>query len=73
MLSLGDILRIDVVIGGDHGQGTFKFPIKLLFVMKSSKNVERESSVAYILCKKDNGEILENTTINKRIGKNNIN
>ena len=36
--------------------------------MKSSKNVERESSVAYILCKKGNGEILENTTINKRNG-----
>ena len=33
--------------------------------MKSSKNVERKSSVAYILCKKDNGDILKNTIIGK--------
>ena len=39
--------------------------MKLLFVMKSSKNIERECSVAYILCKKDNVEILKNTIIDK--------
>ena len=33
--------------------------------MKSFKNVERESSVTYILCKKGNGEILKNTITNK--------
>ena len=65
MLNFDNISRIDDVIGGDHGQGAFRFPMKLLFVIKSSKNVERESSVAYILCKIDNGEILKNTIINK--------
>ena len=59
ILNLDDISRIDVIIGGDHGQGVL---IKFLFVMKSSRNVERESSVAYILCKKDSGEILKNTS-----------
>ena len=39
--------------------------MKLLFVMKSSKNVECESIVAYILCKKDNGDILKNTIIDE--------
>ena len=52
MINLDDLSRIDVVIGGDHSQGAFKFPMKLLFIMKSSKNIERENSVAYILCKK---------------------
>ena len=61
LLNLDDISRINLIIGGDHGQGAFRFPLKLLFVMKSSKNVERESSVAYILCRKDNGEIFKNT------------
>ena len=65
LLKLDNISKIDVVIGGDRGQGTLRFPMKLLFVMKSSKNVERESSVAYILFKKDNGEILKNTIMNK--------
>ena len=64
LLNLDDISRINVIMEGDHGQGAFRFPIKLLFVMKSWKNVERESSGAYILCKKDNGEILKNTIIN---------
>ena len=39
--------------------------MKLLFVMKSERNVERASSVAYILCKKDNGDILKNKIIDK--------
>ena len=65
LLNLNDLSRIDVVIGGDHGQGAFRFLMKLLFVMKSFKNVERESSVAYILCKKGNGEILKNKIIKK--------
>ena len=33
--------------------------------MKSSKNVKHKSSVAYILCQKDNGKILKNTILNK--------
>ena len=57
MLNSDNLSRIDVVIGGDHGQGTFRFP--------SSKNIERESSVAYILCRKDNGEIIQYTIKNK--------
>ena len=39
--------------------------MKLLFVMRPSKNGARESSVAYILCKKDNGEILKIIIIDK--------
>ena len=34
LLNLDDISRIDVIIGGDYGQGTFRFPMKLLFVRK---------------------------------------
>ena len=34
-------------------------------MLKSEKNVERTSSVAYILSKKDNGDILKNRIIDK--------
>ena len=27
-INLSDIDRIDIVVGGDHGQGSFRFPIK---------------------------------------------
>ena len=57
LIIIDDISRINVVVGGDHGQGVFRFPMKLLFIKKSTKNIERVSSVAYILCKKDNGNI----------------
>ena len=36
-LKVNEISRIDVIVGGDHGQGAFTFPMKLLFVMKSGK------------------------------------
>ena len=37
-LKFDEISRIDVIVGGgDHGQGAFLFPMKLLFVMKSKK------------------------------------
>ena len=36
-LIVNEISRIDVVVGGDHGQGAFIFSMKLLFVMKSEK------------------------------------
>ena len=48
---MNEISRIDIIVGGNHGQGAFRFLMKLLFVMKYSKNIERTSSVACILCK----------------------
>ena len=56
-LKVNEISRIDIIVGGDHGQGNFRFLMKLFFVVKNTKNVERTSSIAYILCKKDNGGI----------------
>ena len=64
-LKVNEISRIDIIVGGDHGQGNFRFLMKLLFVVKNTKNIERTSSIAYILCKKDNGGILKNTIIDK--------
>ena len=58
LIIIDDISRINVAVGGDHGQGAFIFPIKLFFIMKSSKNIKRESRVTYILFKKYNGDIL---------------
>ena len=34
-LTVNEVSRIDVIDGGDHGQGAFRFPMKLLFVIKS--------------------------------------
>ena len=62
-IDLSDIDRIDIVVGGDHGQGAFRFPMKILYIMNNEKRYESIQPVGYILCKKDNGLILKNTTI----------
>ena len=58
-----NISRIDIVVGGDHGQGAFRFPMKILYIMKDDTRHESIQPVGYILCKKDNGIILKNTII----------
>ena len=58
-----NINRIDIVVGGDHGQGAFRFPMKILYIMKDDTKHESIQPVGYILCKKDNGIILKNTII----------
>ena len=54
-----NISRIDIVVGGDHGQGAFRFPMKILYIMKDDTRYESIQPVGYILCKKDNGIILK--------------
>ena len=39
-INLSDIDRIDIVVGGDHGQGEFRFPLKILYIMNNEKRHE---------------------------------
>ena len=50
-------------MGGDHGQGAFRFPTKILYIMNSGKRHESIRPVGCISCKKDNSMILKNTII----------
>ena len=50
---------MDIVVGGDHGQRAFRFPMKILYVMNYGKRHEIIHRVGYILCKKYNDIILE--------------
>ena len=62
-INISNIKRIGIVVGGDHGQGAFRFPMKILYIMKDDTRHESIQPVGYILCKKDNGIILKNTII----------
>ena len=62
-LIVHEISKIDVIVGGNHSQCVFRFPMKLLFIMKSEIKVERISSVAYVLYKKEYDDILKNIII----------
>ena len=34
-IDLSYIIRIYIVVGGDHGQGVFRFPMKILYIMNN--------------------------------------
>ena len=61
------INRIDIVVSDNHGQGAFRYPMKILYIMNNSKRHESIQSVGCVLCKKYNGIILKNVII-KHIG-----
>ena len=58
-----DINRIDIVVGGDHGQRVFRFPMKILYIMNNDKRHKSIQPMGYILCEKGNGIILKNIII----------
>ena len=62
-MNISNINRIDIVVGGDHGQGAFRFPMEILYIMNNGNRHESIQPMGYILCKKDNGIILKNTII----------
>ena len=62
-INLCDIDRIDIVVDGDHGQGAFRFPMQILYIMNDEKRHESIQPVGYILYKKNNGLVLKNTII----------
>ena len=58
-INLSDIDRIDIVVGGDYGQGAFRFPMKILHIMNNGKRHESIQPVGYMLFKIDNGMIIK--------------
>ena len=39
-IDISNINRIDIVVGGDHGQGVFRFPMKILYIMNDDTRHE---------------------------------
>ena len=39
-IDINEMNRTDIVVGGDHGQGTFQFPMKILYIMNNDKRCE---------------------------------
>ena len=64
-VNINNMDRIDIVVGGDHGQDVFRFPMKLICIMDDEEMFEREVHVSYVYCRKDNGMICKNIIIMK--------
>ena len=53
-------MSIDLVIGGDHGNGVFRVSINTNAKFTSGRNITRIFRLAHVYCKKDNGDIMGN-------------
>ena len=60
-ISVDSIDYIDVISGGDHGKGAFIAVGKVIVFLKDGKSFSFEMTVAEILCRKDNAELLSLT------------
>ena len=58
-----NIKRVDVIAGGDHGCGAFVAGAKVVVTFSDKSSVYFDVSVAEVLCRKDNAEVLEKTIL----------
>ena len=63
---------MNIIVCGHHGQGAFRFPMKILYVMNNGKIYESIQPVGCILWKKDNGIILKRAIIKDLGDSNNL-
>ncbi len=60
----GDVKKLFLVIGGDHGQGAFRLIMCCLMVLKGKKLlVHTKKCIAEVYCKKDEGALLDATVM----------
>ena len=57
------VMSTDLTIGGDHLKGAFRASIQLNQKFTSGRNITRIFRIAHVQCKKENGDILDNTAM----------
>jgi hypothetical protein len=65
--TFADIEQIDVMAGGDHGQGAFQVGAKVVIVLKNADEpgTRFEIWVAEVICKKDNSEVIRKCCVSQ--------
>jgi hypothetical protein len=58
-----DVLCIQVVIGGDHGNRAFQFGASVLLELSDGKIIDFEVSACKLICQKDTGKSIESTIL----------
>ena len=57
------VMSTELTIGGDHLKGEFRASIHLNQKFTSGINITRIFRIAHVQCKKENGDILDNTAM----------
>jgi hypothetical protein len=58
-----EIVRIQAVVGGDHGDTAFQFSVSVSVELSDNRIIDFEVSVYELICRKDTGKLIENITL----------
>jgi len=58
-LSPEDVLRVDFILGGDHGIGAFRLCFRTVVKLKTGALIHKDVGVGTVVCKKDSSKVLE--------------
>ncbi len=56
-----EVVCVDVVAGGDHGDTAFQFGASVLVDLADGRTIDFEVSTCELICRKDTGRLLEET------------
>jgi hypothetical protein len=60
-----EVVRIQVVVGGDHGDTAFQFGASVSVDLTDERIIEFEVSVCELICPKDTGKLIESTILTR--------
>ena len=60
-----DVLRVQVVVGGDHGDTAFQFGASVSVKLSNNHIMDFEVSICELICRKDTGRLLEETILQR--------
>ena len=60
-----DVLRVQVVVGGDHGNTAFQFGASVSVELSNDRIIDFEVSTCELICRKNTGRLLEETILQR--------
>jgi hypothetical protein len=60
-----DVIRVQVVVGGDHGDTTFQFGVSVSVELADNCIINFEVSVCKLICRKDTGRLIKETILTR--------
>ena len=58
-----EVVRVQVVVGGDHGDTAFQFGASVSVDLTDERIIEFEVSVCELICRKDTGKLIESAIL----------
>jgi hypothetical protein len=58
-----NVLRDQIVVGGDHGNTAFQFCASVSVELSDNRIIDFKVSICELICRKDTGHLLEETIL----------